>query len=251
MERVLAGLQWKICLVYIDDIIIHGSTVDELASRLQQVFDRLRNAGLKLKPSKCHLFKRSVEFLGHVVTENGITTCTEKVKRVQSWPIPASVTELRSFLGLCSYYRRFIRNFTTVAKPLHDLTSPGVKFHWSDTCQQSFEILKTMLCQSPVLAYPSREGKFVLDTDASDFGICGVLSQIQDGREHVIAYASRCLSRSERKYCTTERKFLLSNFVLNIFTIICMVDISISILTMPLLGGCLRNPLCKDNTPAG
>ena len=194
MERVLAGLQSKICLVYIDDIIVHGSTVDELASRLQQVFDRLRNAGLKLKPCKCHLIKRSVEFLGHVVTENGITTCTEKVKRLQSWPILASVTELRSFLRLCSYYRRFIRNFATVAKPLHDLTSPGVKFHWTDTCQQSFEILKTMLCQSPVLAYPSREGKFVLDTDASDFGISGVLSQIQDGREHVIAYASCCMA---------------------------------------------------------
>ena len=218
MERVLAGLQWKTCLVYIDDIIVHGSTVDELASRLQQsIFDRLRKAGLKLKPSKCHLFKRSVEFLGHVVTENGITTCTEKVKRVQSWPIPASVTELRSFLGLCSYYRRFIRNFATVAKPLHDLTSPGVKFHWTDTCQHSFEILKTMLCHSPVLAYPSREGKFILDTDTSDYGIGGVLSQIQDGREHVIAYASRCLSGSERKYCTTRKEILAVKFCLEYF----------------------------------
>ena len=109
------------------------------------------------------------------------------------------------------------RSTVSHAKPLHDLTSPGVKFHWTDTCQQSFEIPKTMLCQSPVLAYPSREGKFVLDTDASDFGIGGVLSQIQDGREHVIAYASRCLFRSERKYCTTRKEILAVKFCLEYF----------------------------------
>ena len=168
----------------------------------------------------------------------------KKGKRVQSWPIPASVTELRSFLGLCLYYRRFIRNFATVAKPLHDLTSPGVKFHWTDTCQQSFEILKTMLCQSPVLAYPSREGKFVLE-----LAVCSVKYRTAVSMSLPMPVAA--FPDLNANIVQLERKFLLSNFVLNIFTIICMVDISISVLIMQLLGGCLRNPLCKDNMPTG
>ena len=217
MERVLSGLQWKVCLVYIDDIIVHGSSVEDLAGRLDKVFDRLRSACLKLKPSKCHLFHRSVEFLGHIVSEEGVKTCSSKIDQIRSWKVPTDVTQVRSFLGLCSYYRRFIKNFATIAKPLHELTTPKTTFTWSDSCQSSFEILKQSLCTAPILAYPSREGMFILDTDASDFGIGGVLSQMQGGKEHVIGYASRCLSKSERKYCTTRKELLAVKFCLEHF----------------------------------
>jgi len=152
-----------------------------------------------------------------VVSENGVSTSASKVEQVRSWEAPSNVTHVRSFLGLCSYYRRFIRGFASIAKPLHDLTSPGVEFQWTQTCQQAFQQLKDALCSAPILSYPTREDTFILDTDASDFGIGGVLSQVQNGREHVIAYASRCLSKSERKYCTTRKEILAVKFCFEYF----------------------------------
>jgi hypothetical protein len=108
METVLAGLQWDICLIYLDDVIIYGKNFDEMIRNLSLVFDRLSSAGLKLKPRKCRLFAREVEYLGHVVSENGISTDPKKIEAVKTWPEPTTVTELRSFIGFCSYYRRFI-----------------------------------------------------------------------------------------------------------------------------------------------
>ena len=122
MERVLAGLQWKICLVYIDDIIVFGRTVEEHLEQLQAVFSRLKAAGLKLKPRKCHLFKQQVQYLGHLVSENGIQTDPEKIKVIHDWKEPSTVTEVKSFLGLCSYYRKFVPDFATIARPLIKLT---------------------------------------------------------------------------------------------------------------------------------
>ena len=208
IELVLKGLHWKICLTYLDDVIVMGRTFEEELERLEQVFERLACAGLKLKPKKCFLFQKRVSYLGHVVTEEGITADPGKVEQVRTWPIPENSTEVKSFLGLASYYRRFIPNFAAVAQPLHKLTEAKTEFVWTGQCQLAFDSLKGLLTSGRVLAYPTREGKFVLDTDASDYGIVAVLSQLQDGVEKPIAFASRTLSKSERNYCVTRRELL-------------------------------------------
>lgn len=208
MERVLAGLHWKVLLVYLDDVIVFAKTVDEELTRLETVFQRLRDAGLKLKPRKCHLFKRSVLYLGHVVSPDGISTDPEKIKVVEDWPVPTSVKEVQSFLGLASYYRRFIGGFANIARPLHQLTEKGREFIWTNECDCAFSELKEHLLTAPVLAYPDPEKSYILDTDASNVGIGAVLSQEVGGKERVIAYASRALSKPERNYCVTRRELL-------------------------------------------
>ena len=207
MERVVSGLQWE-TLVYLDDVIVYGRTIMEEINRLREVLQRFRKAGLKLKPGKCHLFRQAVKYLGHVVSPEGISTDQDKVESVKSWPIPTDVRGVRSFLGLASYYRRFIRGFADIACPLHSLTEKARVFHWSEECQEAFETLKSHLQEAPILAYPEPEGDFILDTDASGVGIGAVLSQVQGGVERVIAYASRTLSKPERNYCVTRRELL-------------------------------------------
>ena len=208
MELVLKGLQFHKCLVYLDDVNVFGSTFEETLNNLEAVLQRFRAAGLKLKPQKCELFQKSVSFLGHVVTPEGVHCDPKKIQAVRDWPVPQNVTEVRSFLGLASYYRRFIPSFAEIASALTALTGAGVKFQWTKACQDSFDQLKELLVSSPVLAYPKEEGQFVLDTDASDTGIGAVLSQMQDGVERVIAYASKTLSKTQRKYCTTKKELL-------------------------------------------
>ncbi|MCG7878904.1 MAG: RNA-directed DNA polymerase, partial [Candidatus Thiodiazotropha endolucinida] len=160
METVLAGLQWDICLIYIDDVIVYGKTFEEALKNLETVLERLQVAGLKLKAQKCKLFSKSVSFLGHIISDRGIETDPEKILAVQEWPIPINITEVRSYLGLCSYYRRFIPKFAEIAKPLHRLTEKGQKFVWSNECQHAFETLKKHLTESPVLAYPDFSNSF-------------------------------------------------------------------------------------------
>ena len=210
MDKVLSGLHWETLLVYLDDVIVFGSSVPEELARLKQVFHRLRQANLKLKPKKCHLFKTKVSYLGHEVSDMGISTQTEKTEAIKNWPTPTNVKEVRSFLGLASYYRRFVKDFGSIAKPLHQLTEKhrAGRFEWSPACQNAFDELKHRLTSAPILAYPCAEGEFILDTDASNDGIGGVLSQIQDGHERVIAYGSKVLSKSERNYCVTRRELL-------------------------------------------
>ena len=175
---------------------------------METVFSRLRRAGLLMSPKKCHFFRREVKYLGHVVSEQGVKTDPEKISAVQNWPIPENKTQLRSFLGLCTYYRKFVKNFSAFAKPLHRLTEEKQNFVWTQDCQQAFEYLKEQLAETPVLAYPSPDTEFILDTDASNFALGAVLSQIQDGTEKVIAYFSKTLGRSERNYCVTRKELL-------------------------------------------
>ena len=132
----------------------------------------------------------------------------EKTKAVCEWPVPKNVKEVRSFLGLCSYYRKFIFHFANIARPLHKLTEKNQSFVWTEECQMAFENFKQALTNTPILAYPRNEDSFILDTDASNTCMGAVLSQIQDGKEKVIAYYSKAFSRTERKYCVTRRELL-------------------------------------------
>ena len=203
MSMVLAGLNWDVCLVYIDDIIVMGRSFDDHLRNVAQVFQRLRQAGLKLKPSKCTMFQEKVTFLGHVISRRGIEPDPEKVSCIASWPQPQCLTELRSFLGLASYYKDFVENFGLVARPLYELTRKAASFIWDERCQQAFETLKLRLCSAPVLATPTPEGDYVLDVDASSHGAGAILHQVQDGQLRVIGYASRLFNTAERSYCTT------------------------------------------------
>ena len=215
MESCLGELHLEWCIIYLDDIIIFSKNPDDHLTRLRGVFERLAKAGLKLKPSKCEFFRSSLKYLGHIVSKNGIATDPRKVKAILDWPKPKTVTEVRSFTGFTNYYRRFIKGYAKVARPLHELTSGenGKKKHskvqWTDRCQESFDSLKKICSESPVLAYADYAKPFVLHTDASTTGLGAVLYQKQeDGKERVIAYASRTLNRAERNYDAHKLEFL-------------------------------------------
>ena len=208
MERILDGLQWEGAFVYLDDVVVVGRTFEEELQRLEEVLRRLRKANLKLSPKKCLLFQREVPFLGHVVSEAGVHTDPLKVKAVTDWPVPSNVAEVRSFVGLCTYYRRFVRDFAKTAAPLHQLTRKGARFCWDAECQSAFEHLKEALTTAPVLPYPDPELPYIVDCDASAEGIGAVLSQVKDGREYVVAYYSSKFSPAERNYCVTRKELL-------------------------------------------
>lgn len=208
MDRVLAGLPPETALVYIDDILVSGQTFHKQLDSLQRVFQCLRKAKLKLSPKKCHLFQKQVKYLGHVISQNGVSTDPEKVKAVAEWPQPTSTTEVRKFLGLCSYYRCFISQFAHIARPLHQLLECGRSFEWTPAASHAFQQLKQALVEAPVLGYPQPEGKLILDTDASSHAVGAVLSQEQDGVVRPLAYYSQTLKHAERQYCVTRRELL-------------------------------------------
>ena len=167
---------------------------------------RLNEAGLKLKPSKCQLFRKSVQYLGYVVSEKGIEIDPAKTSCVKNWPVPNNHETLRQFLGFASYYRKFIQNFAEIAAPLHALTEKTKSWQWTEQCEAAFSSLKGKLLLPPILSFPQFDRTFVVDTDASQEGIGAVLAH--EGHEQVIAYASRVLSKAEKQYCATRREML-------------------------------------------
>ena len=226
MELALSGLQWNTCLIYLDDVIIFSKTHEEHADKLRSVLERIRAAGLKLKPSKCNLFQEEVTFLGHVISHEGILPNPDNVARLAKWPQPANVKEVRSFLGLGNYYRRFVKNYSTLVKPLTELTKKDRVFGWSEACQNAFTALKEALLGPEIMAYPSEIGDYILDTDACDVSIGAVLSQVQDGREKVIAYGSLTFNKAEKNYCVTDRELLaVKHFVKDMYKLaMCFVS---------------------------
>ena len=208
MECLLSSLPSNIALIYLDDVLVYGKSFAEQLINLRLVFDKFRVSKLKLSPKKCLLFQRQIKYLGHIVSKDGVRVDDEKIQAIRSWPKPSTVKEVRSFLGLCSYYRRFIAGFADIARPLHRLSEKPQVFEWSPEVEHSFESLKQELTHTPILGYPMPGEPFTVDTDASAEGIGAVLSQLQDGQEQVIAYFSRALSRAERNYCTTRKELL-------------------------------------------
>ena len=217
MERCMGELNLKECLIFLDDILIFSETFEEHLSRLEAVFSRLKQHGLKLKPSKCEFFKSSVKYLGHVVSEKGVETDSDKIEALTSWPEPDNVKALRSFLGFTGYYRRFVKDYARIVKPSNDLlvghpthTDSDSKkkkkykkispWQWGPAQQCAFDTIKEKLSSPPVLAYADFSKPFILHTDASSEGLGAVLYKEQEGMERVIAYASRGLRNGEKNY---------------------------------------------------
>jgi predicted aspartyl protease len=237
MEMVLQNCQWKTCLIYLDDIICFGSSFEQHVERLSNILQQLSDAGLKLKPSKCHFFQEELVFLGHKVTKTGVTTDPEKIKALSEWPSPRNIKEVRSFLGFCSYYRRYVKNFAEISEPISCITrKENGKFVWSEKAETAFQRLKQALIDAPILAYPQDDALYVLDTDASEFSIGGVISQIQksdlsqfpskslsdlerkfNGEEKVISFGSRTLTKEERNYCVTRKELLAVVYFLKLY----------------------------------
>ena len=208
MGHILRGLEYRFALIYIDDIIIFSKSIDEHLTHLEEVFRRLREANVKLNQKKCTFVERRIEYLGHVVTPEGIFPDPGKVEVVKNFPTPASLKELKSFLGSANYYLRFIKGFSEIASPLNALTKKGVNFCWSESCADAFDRLERVLISAPVVAFPNFNEQFLLCVDASSTGIGFAVAQIQNGKEVVIACNGRGLNQAERNYTTTEREVL-------------------------------------------
>ena len=178
MERVFVGLTYGTLLIYLDDIIVYGKTFQIHLRNLEEVFKRLREANLKLNAEKCLFFQTQVTFLGHLVSQEGISADPHKIKSVQDWLTPRNVSEVRSFVGLCSYLRKFIPGFSTICKPLHVLTEKNQRFEWTEKCEIAFNTLKDALTAAPILAFPSENEEFVVDCDSSNVALGAVLSQM-------------------------------------------------------------------------
>ena len=215
MTLILKSENWEKCLIYLDDVLVFSRGFEQHMERLQQVFQRFREAGAKLSPSKCSFLNGQLKFLGHIITGEGITTDPEKVSAIKNWKKPSNITELRSFLGFCNYYRKFISNYSNLTCPLEALmknsnissNKKNILF-WQPLHETAFENLKKKLSSAPVLAFPNNKDMFVLDTDASHDGMGAVLSQIQSGEERVIAYASKKLTKCQQNYCVTRKELL-------------------------------------------
>ena len=207
MDRITNGIH-NFAHAYLDDLVIFSSSWEELIST---VLTRLREAGLSVKPSKCQFAVKECTYLGHIIGGGKVYPIKDKVEAIRKFPTPESKEQVRSFLGLAGYYRRFIPDFSAVAAPLTDLTRAcepnGIK--WGSKCEGAFNKLKEALTSAPVLWSPDFKKSFLLQTDASELGVGGVLSQCdEEGRDHPIAYYSRKLLPRERNYATIEKECL-------------------------------------------
>jgi deoxyuridine 5'-triphosphate nucleotidohydrolase len=209
MDNMLGNYNWKFAMVYIDDINIFSETFEEHLEHLRLVFQRIREAGLKLNKAKCNFVRKELLFLGHVINKDGISPDPSTVQKIIDFPQPRTVKGLRSFLGLAGYYRKFVKGFSQIAAPLFKLLRNNITFTWTIDQEEAFNKLKKLLTTAPILIYPDFTKKFYLYTDASDSGLGAVLSQKDDqNRERVIAYSSVSLKPAETRYSTTEKEAL-------------------------------------------
>ena len=209
MSKVLKDLNWKIALVYIDDILIFSKNFDEHLDHLDKVFQNLRAANLKIHPGKCRFAVQEIVYLAHRINSFGIKIDDSKYQAIETYPVPRNVKNVRAFLGMAQFYRRYIKSFATIALPLNKLLRKDTKFFWTEECQVAFETLKKALVTAPVLAFPQFDKPFILAVDASDESIGYVLSQLDaDNREHPVAYGGRALRNEELRWHITDKEGL-------------------------------------------
>ena len=219
MEQCLGDLNMKICCIFLDDLIIFADTFEEHLQRLEIVFNRLRECNLKLAPKKCSFMQKKVKYVGYIVSEDGVECDPDKIDKVRNWPTPKCPEDVRQFVGFAGFYRKFVKNFSQIVKPLYEVmpvqnqkrskkTKSSNDFIWGTAQEQAFQELKNRLTTAPVLAYPEYTIPFSIYTDACGQGIGAVLCQTQEGQERVISYASRSLTKSEKNYPTHKLEFL-------------------------------------------
>lgn len=208
MHHTLHPFLDQFCVVYLDDILVYSTNLSEHEKHLNLIFNTLREARLFVSTKKCELGRTTVEFLGHQVSPEGLSVLEEKVKIIQDWPPPTTLTELRSFLGLANYYRRFIEGFSTLAKPLTELLKKDNAWNWGVDQQTAMMILKKALMSAPVLLIPEPTETFEMVTDASDYAIGVVLTQTRGKGPQPIAYKSRKLTAAKLNYATHEKELL-------------------------------------------
>jgi transposase InsO family protein len=208
MQQCLQDIHLEQCLIYLDDIVVFSSTIEEHLERLRAVFNRLNSFGLRLKPSKCQFLRTSVKYLGHVVSEAGVAVDPDKVAALRSMAAPTNVQELQRFLGFVGYHRRFIPKFSSLSRPLNDLLVAKRSFRWEEEQELAFQTLVAKVTEAPVLAYADFTSPFILHVDASMSGLGAMLMQVQGGHRRVIAYASRSLRSPETRYPVHKLEFL-------------------------------------------
>ena len=209
MSRVFQNLHFKSLIVYMDDILVYSASFEQHLVHLKEVFDRLNAANLKLNPVKCSFGLDKILYLGHVLSPEGVSVDESKTKVIRDYPRPQSPKEVRAFLGLAGYYRKFIRQFSMIASPLNRLLRKDMKFVWDDLCEESFVKLKQALSSAPVLVFPDMSKPFIINCDASCQAIGFLLAQEDSsGREHPIAFGGRSLSTCERNYSVSELEML-------------------------------------------
>ena len=209
MSKVLRNILFSYALCYVDDVLCMSTSPDLHCEHLAEIFARFRQAKLRLNPSKCKIALTQVVYLGHVLSKDGVSVDDSKVKLIRSHPIPKNAQQLRSFLGIANYYRRFIKHFSIKTVNLRGLLKRDAKFVWNSVHQEEFDFLKNALTSAPILAFPNMQKEMILTTDACTSGIAYILSQLDDqGREHVIAYLGRGLRKAELNYTITELECL-------------------------------------------
>lgn len=204
MNNILSPLLRKFVLVFVDDILIYSKTLSDHVQHLQSVLQILTKHQLKVKSSKCSFAQQRLAYLGHIVSPNGVSTDEEKIQVVRNWPTPTCVKELRGFLGLAGYYRKFVRHYGLLSKPLTNLLRKGQIYMWTDETEKAFQALKHALVTAPVLAMPDFAEPFIVETDASDKGIGAVLIQ----KQHPIAFLSHALGPRHQGLSTYEKESL-------------------------------------------
>ena len=204
--KVIAGM--KNVVHFFDDICVYSRTFDEHIETIEKLFEKLRQANLVLQPEKCEFLKPEINYLGHIISSHGLRPDPDKLKAVKEFPVPKNQKNIKQFLGLAGYYRRFIKNFAQIAKPLTNLLRKEQVFNWDENAQTAFETLRDNLCEPPVLAHPHFEEKFLVTTDASGYAIGAVLSQGEIGKDRPIAFVSRAMNQAEKNYCTFSKEAL-------------------------------------------
>ena len=226
MTSLFSGKEWPFVFIYLDDILIASNSMEDHVVHVAKVLDRLNEAGLRLKPSKCAFRQQEIDYLGFTITAKGIKPNDAKVRAVKEFPKPGSAKEVKSFLGLVNFYRRHIKDLGITARPLTELTRKdkatgnAVKFLWTDDCEKAFQEIKTKLTTAPILQSPDMDKEFFLWTDASQVGFGAVLEQKNADRVRLpIAFASKPTNEAEAKYGVTQLEVAALIFALEHFEV--------------------------------